>query len=263
MSSGWSTREQEGRHSEFRKCAVSLCSPHPVCRLVTRAWSKTANVSKIYSLYPNHSRSLRPPLSKLLRYRTRKLDLEYCRHIPGVGALCFEISSCIVDVWSFRSSFHRDWDDSVLEREQKDCKSYDATEKLIEILQPDVLIILQTATTSASYGFARRMSFFIRTSWRVFLHKLRTGKQVIVVNSFHPMYALRFAEGSDVAQLRQAMIRFNILQAVNRVIVGNGETKLPQASRRCLGSQPQSSSIASQRTRSPAWWQIQRNVSPG
>jgi hypothetical protein len=49
------------------------------------------------------------------------------------------------------------------------------------------------------------------------------------------MYALKFAEGfgPEVAKLRQAMIMFNILQAVNllagRVIVGNGEYKLQNA----------------------------------
>jgi len=47
------------------------------------------------------------------------------------------------------------------------------------------------------------------------------------------MYALKFAEGPEVAELRQAMIRFNTLQAVNLlavfVIIGNGENKLRDA----------------------------------
>jgi hypothetical protein len=49
------------------------------------------------------------------------------------------------------------------------------------------------------------------------------------------MYALKYAEtlGSEVAHLRQAMIKFNVLQAVNllagRLIVGKGEQKLRDA----------------------------------
>ncbi|KEF50857.1 uncharacterized protein A1O9_13094 [Exophiala aquamarina CBS 119918] len=144
-------------------------------------------------------------------------------------------NTCIVDMRSFRSSRLRNSDilDSV--RAENDSLSYDATEEMVEILQPDVLVVCQTATASVLHGFARRMSSSIQASGRISLHKLRNVKQVLVVNGLHPMYALKFAEGlgPEVAQLRQAIIRFNILQAVNllagRVIVGNGEYKLRDA----------------------------------
>jgi hypothetical protein len=144
-------------------------------------------------------------------------------------------NTCIMDMRSFRSSplRHSDKSDSV--RAKNDFLSYDATEEMVEILQPEVLVVCQTATASVLHGFARRISSSVRDVGRIYLYKLRNGRQVIVVNSLHPMYALKFAEGigTEVAKLRQAMIKFNILQAVNllagRVIVGNGETKLRNA----------------------------------
>ena len=150
----------------------------------------------------------------------------------GSGTRDWE-NTCIVDMRPFHSSLLRDLETSNFIRERNDFMSYDATEEMVEILQPDVLVKFQTATASVRHDFARCMSSSIRTSGRLSLYKLRTGKQVIVVDSFHPMYALKYANAPEVAQLRQAMIKFNILQAVNllagRVIVRNGENKLRDA----------------------------------
>jgi hypothetical protein len=144
-------------------------------------------------------------------------------------------NTCIMDIRPFRSSRLRSLDSSDSVRAKKDYLSYDTTEEMIDILQPDVLVIFQTATAHVSHGFAQRMSSSVRSSGRISLHKVRNGKHILVINSLHPMYALRFAEGllPEVTQLRQAMIKFNILQAVNllagRIIVGRGEYKLRNA----------------------------------
>lgn len=67
------------------------------------------------------------------------------------------------------------------------------------------------------------------------MHRLDTGKQVICINSFHPMYAERVAADEDplVARVRRAALRFSFLQAVSildgRVFCGGGVKKLRDA----------------------------------
>jgi len=70
----------------------------------------------------------------------------------------------VVDVRSFRSSPLRGLDNSDSVRMTNDSMSYDATKDMVEIQQPDVLVIFQTVTASELHNFARRMSSSIRTS---------------------------------------------------------------------------------------------------
>ena len=93
----------------------------------------------------------------------------------------------------FRSSELRKADISDLVRAEKDSLSYDVTEEMVDILQPDVLVVCQTATSTVSHEFAQQMSSSIQTSGQISLLQLRDDKQVIVVRTFHPVYALKFA----------------------------------------------------------------------
>lgn len=106
---------------------------------------------------------------------------------------------------------------------------------MLETLRPDVAILCQSRTKKDPHEFASYFSSSVDRAGDIFLHRLSDDKQVIVINSLHPMYAARDADEMDsiVCDIRKSMIRFTFLQAINilegRVIVGAGVSKLQDA----------------------------------
>lgn len=148
-------------------------------------------------------------------------------------------NTCIIDAKSYRSNKIRRREFSS-EKEAKDEMAYDemaydGCEAFIENLQPDVLIVLQSATREANNEFVQKMVSSTSRCGSVFLHRLSSGKPLVVIYSLHPMYAEKYSEGRDpmIRRLRRAMIRFTFLQAMNilsgRMIGGAGVEKLRDA----------------------------------
>lgn len=98
-----------------------------------------------------------------------------------------------------------------------------------------LLLLCQSSTSSSSNEFAQSLSSSIGEFAKLSLYRLESGKQVITICGFHPMYAVRYAAGEDpvIERIRTAALRFSFLQAVNilsgRVIRGRGVQKLQDA----------------------------------
>jgi hypothetical protein len=88
---------------------------------------------------------------------------------------------------------------------------------MLNILEPDVLILCQSATRSSSNEFAQSPSSSIGEFGNLSLYQLDSGKKVITICGFHPMHAMRYAagEGAVVERIREAALRFSFLQAVS------------------------------------------------
>jgi len=136
-------------------------------------------------------------------------------------------NTCIIDVRPFRSNKRR-MSEIVEIRERQDNLAYTTTRRMLNILEPDVLILCQSATRSSSDEFAKSLSSSIGEFGNLSLYQLESGRKVITIGSFHPMHAMRYAagEGAVVKRIREAALRFSFLQAVSilsgRIIRGPG-----------------------------------------
>jgi hypothetical protein len=143
-------------------------------------------------------------------------------------------NTCIIDVRPFRSNERR-MSDTPEVRERQDTLAYEVTERTLNMLEPDILLLCQSGTSSASNDFAQSVSSSIREFGKLSLHRLENGKQVVVICGFHPMYAMRYAANEDCAvlRIRKAGLRFAFLQAMSilrgKVIRGRGVQKLQDA----------------------------------
>lgn len=143
-------------------------------------------------------------------------------------------NTCIIDVRPFRSNERRMLETAEM-RERQDNLAYDVTGRMLDMLEPDVLILCQSATSSSLNEFAQSLSSSIGEFGKLSLYRLESGKQVITICGFHPMHAMRYAagEGAVVRRIRKAALRFSFLQAVNilsgRIIRGPGIRKLQDA----------------------------------
>lgn len=140
-------------------------------------------------------------------------------------------NTCILDLRPFRSNIIRKNEDDPT---SKDEQAYNATERILEKLQPDVVLICQNGTRQCENDFARSYSSSIDEWGAISLRKLNNAKEVIVVNAFHPMYARYLPDNEPlVARVRSEALRFTFTQAVNilngRVIRGPGVRKLRDA----------------------------------
>jgi hypothetical protein len=144
-------------------------------------------------------------------------------------------NTCIIDIRSFRSDKIRR-SECVQRRKNRDELAYAASAEAIDKFQPRVLVIHQSATAESENEFAQTMSSSVHRAGHVSLHQTSSGKSFIVIYSFHPMYAARHPNPM-IRELRLAMIKFNLLQAVNllegRLITGPGMFKLQNA---CWGA---------------------------
>jgi hypothetical protein len=140
-------------------------------------------------------------------------------------------NTCIIDVRPFRSNERRMLKTAEM-RESQDNLAYGATQRMLDMLEPDVLILCQSATSSSSNKFAQSLSSSIGKFGGLSLYRVESGKQVITICGFHPMHAMRCAAGEDavVRRIRTAALRFSFLQAVNilsgSIIRGPGIEKL-------------------------------------
>jgi hypothetical protein len=143
-------------------------------------------------------------------------------------------NTCIIDVRPFRSNERRMLENAEIQ-ERQDNLAYGTTGRMLNMLEPDVLILCQTATSSSSNEFARSLSSSIGDFGKLSLYRLESGKTVITICGFHPMHATRYAagEGAVVKRIREAALRFSFLQAVSilsgRIIRGPGVRKLQDA----------------------------------
>lgn len=149
-------------------------------------------------------------------------------------------NTCIFDIRPFRS-------DEVREIEQRrggsdlvqarDALAYDTTEQMLSALRPDVVLLCQSSTGTDMHEFARKLSSSVAHCGSLFLYRLKCGNEVVVINSLHPMYAVRYTDEGEgnrlTSRVRHAMIRFTFLQAANivagRCITGPGTKKLQDA----------------------------------
>lgn len=112
--------------------------------------------------------------------------------------------------------------------------AYDATQRMLRILRPDVLLVCQSGTQWSDNSFARTLSSSVSRFGNISLHPRPDTKEMIVIHAFHPMHA-RYVAGEDqiVGRVRRAALRFAFLQAVNilngHFIQGPGVKQLQDA----------------------------------
>lgn len=116
----------------------------------------------------------------------------------------------------------------------QDEQAYNATMKILDKLQLDVVLICQNGSSQCENDVARSLCASIREWGAICLQKLENDKQVIVINAFHATYTKYITDnGPIVAQVRNAVLRFAFTQAVNilngRRIRGPGVRKLRDA----------------------------------
>ena len=140
-------------------------------------------------------------------------------------------NTCILDLRPFRSAVIRESEEVP---QEQDKYAYNATQKMLELLRPDVLLVCQGGTRSSDNAFARSFSSSIASFGNVSLHRRPGSKEMIVIHAFHPMHAKYVPNGEKVVErIRRAALRFAFLQAVNilngRIIRGPGVRKLQDA----------------------------------
>lgn len=139
-------------------------------------------------------------------------------------------NTCILDMKTYRS-------EKIKKREGKDwnwtstqddlaCR---AAERVLEIMQPDVILVCQTKTGNSNIQFAKKMSSSVNKAGDIETYTMQSGKQVIVVYSLHPQRAC-YMKKKTKSTAGYNMLRLNFSQAFNalagRRITGPGIGKL-------------------------------------
>lgn len=125
-------------------------------------------------------------------------------------------NTCVIDVRPFRSNKAR-MKSPEIARLADDEKAYAAFEQTMELLEPEVVLVLQCGTSDVRNDLAKRLSSSVRKSGDVSLCHFNNGKQTIVVWGFHPSYARRYVHGELEGQLRLSMLELTVLTAINAV----------------------------------------------
>lgn len=94
-------------------------------------------------------------------------------------------NTCIFDIRPFRSQARRKYEDPEEQKERDDI-AYEATKQMLDMLEPDVVLLCQSATRSSKNGFAKMVSSTAEHGM-LSLYKLQSGKRSILVHGFHPM----------------------------------------------------------------------------
>ena len=121
-------------------------------------------------------------------------------------------NTCIINVRPFGSNERRMLETAEM-RESQDNLAYGATQRVLDMLEPDVSILCQSATSSSSNKFAQSLPSSIGKCGELSLYRLESGKQVITICGFHPMRAMRYAADEDAVARRIciAALRFSFL----------------------------------------------------
>ena len=122
----------------------------------------------------------------------------------------------ILDVRPYRSAGHRDARGKE-SHTAEDEVAYLVFEAMVEQLQPDVILVCQCQTSRVKNKFVAQLSSSAKRFAKMRLQTLHSGKEVIVVDSFHPMYALRSERAID-RSLRDALFKLTVAMAVNAAI---------------------------------------------
>jgi len=109
-------------------------------------------------------------------------------------------TTVVLDIRPFRSARARATEERSTRR-LRDCRAYTATQEMVSMLRPDVVLICQctasdnhTPLPQAIGDFVKAFSSNTARSGDLRLFEMPSGWKSVVVDSFHPMYSLRTAE---------------------------------------------------------------------
>ncbi|OAP54729.1 hypothetical protein AYL99_11177 [Fonsecaea erecta] len=99
-------------------------------------------------------------------------------------------NTVVLDIRPYRSDRIR-MQQKEEDRIADDEPAYEATEEILTLLRPDLVLICQCQTSDVGNRFAADYCSSVESSGDLSLSGLRNGHKIVKINSFHPMYFAR------------------------------------------------------------------------